>query len=355
MLPVKRSLMTDLHRRCQRAHTPSPNEAVHAPRAEERAMPGTSPVTKMSQYCSKVDAICRKQNMLAPLLAAFYETVRQGSVTAAARRLEVSQPTVTARIQQLEKQYGVELFHRRGSRLDLTQTGASLMPLIDRMMQTEHDIDFALRNECELYAGSFRLGTTGPYYILPTVAAFRRRYPNVQIGIEVGNSQAVLDALMEFRVDVAVSSNRVDDPNLACHRIAGDPLVLVVEPGDPLAGQHHVDLNVLATQTLLLREPGSRTRDATEAALKRRGVEPAALIEIGSREAICEAIRHGLGCALMPAGEVPRGASLVAVPIAPDGPVVHEYLYHLRSRSSARLITAFMSTLADTIALPKRR
>ncbi|MBB3256792.1 aminoethylphosphonate catabolism LysR family transcriptional regulator [Paraburkholderia bannensis] len=282
---------------------------------------------------------------LAPLVAAFYETVRHGSITAAARHLSISQPTVTARIQQLEKHYGVELFHRRGSRVELTQTGASLMPLIDRMMESELAIDCALRDGRTLDAGSFRLGTTGPYYILPAVAAFRRRYPNVQIGIEVGNSQEVLDALVQYRVDVAVSSNRVDDPSLTRHRIATDSLVLVVDPAHPLAHRRSTDLNVLAQQTLLLREPGSRTRDATEAALKRRGVTPAALIEIGSREAICEAIRHGLGCSLMPSGEVPRGAALVSVPIEPDGPVMHEYLYHLKSRANARLIEAFMSVL----------
>jgi aminoethylphosphonate catabolism LysR family transcriptional regulator len=282
---------------------------------------------------------------LAPLVAAFYETVRHGSITAAARHLSISQPTVTARIQQLEKHYGVELFHRRGSRVELTQTGAALMPLIDRMMESELAIDCALRDGRTLDAGSFRLGTTGPYYILPAVAAFRRRYPNVQIGIEVGNSKEVLDALVEYRVDVAVSSNRVDDPTLARHRIASDSLVLVVDPSHALAQRRSTDLNVLSHETLLLREPGSRTRDATEAALKRRGVTPAALIEIGSREAICEAIRQGLGCSLMPSGEVPRGAALASVPIEPDGPVMHEYLYHLKSRTNARLIEAFMGVL----------
>ncbi|HEV3426401.1 MAG TPA: LysR substrate-binding domain-containing protein [Paraburkholderia sp.] len=285
---------------------------------------------------------------LAPLVAAFYETVRHGSITAAARHLSISQPTVTARIQQLEKHYGVELFHRRGSRVELTQTGAALMPLIDRMMESELAIDCALRDGRTLDAGSFRLGTTGPYYILPAVAAFRRRYPNVQIGIEVGNSKEVLDALVEYRVDVAVSSNRVDDPTLARHRIASDSLVLVVDPSHALAQRRSTDLNVLSHETLLLREPGSRTRDATEAALKRRGVTPAALIEIGSREAICEAIRQGLGCSLMPSGEVPRGAALASVPIEPDGPVMHEYLYHLKSRTNARLIEAFMGVLDAT-------
>jgi LysR family transcriptional regulator, low CO2-responsive transcriptional regulator len=291
-------------------------------------------------------------SQLAPLVAAFYETVRQGSITAAARHLSLSQPTITARIQQLEKHYGVELFHRRGSRVELTQTGAQLMPLIDRMMQSEREIDSALRNEHELCTGTFRLGTTGPYYILPAVAAFRRRYPRVQIGIEVGNSQAMLDALVEYRVDVAVSSNRVDDPALSRHRLAGDLLVLVVDPAHALARRRSTDLGVLGSETLLLREPGSSTRDATEAALRRRGVQPAAVIEIGSREAICEAVRHGLGCTLMPAGEVPRGASLATVPIEPDGPVMHEYLYHLKSRGSARLIAAFMSTLEDLRETP---
>ncbi|MEM5446514.1 LysR substrate-binding domain-containing protein [Paraburkholderia guartelaensis] len=293
--------------------------------------------------------------MLAPLLAAFYETVRQGSVTAAARRLGISQPTVTARIQQLEQRYSVQLFHRRGSRLDVTKTGAALMPFIDRMTQAESDIDFVLRNECELFAGSFRLGTTGPYYVLPTIAAFRRRYPHVQIGIEIGNSQAVLDALAEHRVDIAVSSHYVDDASLELHRIASDRLVLVVEPRHPLAGQRNVDLNVLAAETLLLREQGSCTRAATEAALGQRRVEPSALIEIGSREAICEAIRLGLGCALMPAGEVPLGSALVSVSIEPECPAVYEYLYHLRSRSGARLITTFMATLAETIGLPIKK
>ena len=190
--------------------------------------------------------------MLAPLLVAFYETVRQGSVTAAAKRLEVSQPTITARIQQLEKQYGVELFHRRGSRFDLTDAGAALMPLIDRMQQTESDIDFTLRNERELAAGNLRVGATGPYYILPAIAAFHRQYPAVKICVEIGNSQQILDALLDFRVDLAVSSQRVDDPRFARRTIADDPLVVDLGYG------------ASATTTLELRDRLARVRPDVE-------------------------------------------------------------------------------------------
>jgi LysR family transcriptional regulator, low CO2-responsive transcriptional regulator len=283
--------------------------------------------------------------MLAPLLAAFYETARQGGVTAAAKRLDVSQPTITSRIQQLERHYGIELFHRRGNRLDLSDAGASLMPLVGQMLQIENDIDFALRNERELRTGNLRVGTTGPYYILPAIAAFRRAYPSVKISIEIGNSQQVLDALVDFRVDVAVSSQRIDDSRFVRHAIANDPLVVVVHRLHPLARQTRVDLAELGEHALLLREPGSRTRELAEQVLRQAGVEPALTIEIGSREAIREAVRHDMGCTLMPRGEVGAHEGICAVPIMQAMPHMHEYLYYLQARADARLITAFLENL----------
>ncbi|WP_322085044.1 LysR substrate-binding domain-containing protein [Burkholderia sp. BCC1999] len=284
--------------------------------------------------------------MLALLLAAFYETARQGSVTAAAKRLDVSQPTITSRIQQLERHYGVELFHRRGNRLDLSDAGASLMPMIGQMLQMEYDIDFALRNERELHTGNLRVGTTGPFYILPAIAAFRRQYPAVKISIEIGNSQQVLDALVDFRVDVAVSSQRDDDPRFVRHTIANDPLVLVVHRSHPLAARESVTLAMLARVTLLLREAGSRTRALMEHVLKHAGIDvPANAIELGSREAIREAVRHDMGCTLMPRGEVGAHPELRAIAIADDLPPMHEYLYYLDARADTRLITAFMANV----------
>ncbi|KFG97812.1 LysR family transcriptional regulator [Burkholderia paludis] len=284
--------------------------------------------------------------MLALLLAAFYETARQGSVTAAAKRLDVSQPTITSRIQQLERHYGVELFHRRGNRLDLSDAGASLMPMIGQMLQMENDIDFALRNERELHTGNLRVGTTGPFYILPAIAAFRRQYPAVKISVEIGNSQQVLDALVDFRVDVAVSSQRDDDPRFVRHTIANDPLVLVVHRSHPLAARASVALAALAGETLLLREAGSRTRALMEHVLRHAGIHvPASAIELGSREAIREAVRHDMGCTLMPRGEVGLHPELRAVPLADDMPPMHEYLYYLDARAGTRLIAAFMANV----------
>jgi len=286
--------------------------------------------------------------MLGELLMTFYEVARQGSITTAARQLRVSQPTVTGRIRQLEELYGVELLHRRASRVDLSDIGVALMPVAEQILQQESNADFLLRNAGNLRFGNLRIGATGPYYILRSVAAFRQRYPALGVSIQIGNSRQMLDALFEYRIDAAVSSHAVEDDRLHRVMLAADPMVLVVHPVHPLARRPRVDMSELATCHLLLREQGSMTREATEDALHAAGVELPAHTVIGSREAICEAIRLNLGASVMPMGEVPRDPALTVVPFASHAPVIQEYLYCLNSRRKTRLLGA----LLDCLVLP---
>ena len=286
--------------------------------------------------------------MLGDLLMTFYEVARQGSITTAARQLRVSQPTVTGRIRQLEELYGVELFHRRASRVDLSYTGVALMPLAEQIVQQESNADFLLRNAGNLRMGNLRIGATGPYYILRSVAAFRQRFPAIGVSIQIGNSRQMLDALFEYRIDAAVSSHAVNDDRLHRVRLAADPMVLVTHPAHPFARRPRVEVSELAACHLLVREQGSMTREATESALRAVGEELPAHTVIGSREAICEAIRHNLGASVMPMGEVPRDPALTVVPFASRAPVIHEYLYCLNSRRETRLLSA----LLDSLVLP---
>ncbi len=268
-------------------------------------------------------------------------------MTAAAKHLRVSQPTVTSRIQQLESGYGVELFHRRGGRLELTRTGTELMPLARQMMQIQHDIDFKLRSGKQLMSGSLHIGATGPNYIATLICAFRAQYPDAQIGIEVGNSRSMLAALFDARVDLAVASEPLNDPRLLRHEIATDPLVLVAHRAHPLAARSRVALPELAAHTLLLREQGSWTRGLMEAAMNAQAVSPHSVLEMGSREMICRAVQHNMGCTLMPVGDVPPDDNLRVVPIEPDAPLLHVYLYCLRERATMPLAEAFIASLPN--------
>jgi DNA-binding transcriptional LysR family regulator len=121
--------------------------------------------------------------------------------------------------------------------------------------------------------GNLRIGATGPYYILRSVAAFRQRYPAIEISIQIGNSRQMIDALYEYRIDAAVSSHALGDDRLHRVMLAADPMVLVTHPAHPLARRPHVDVAELAGCHLLVREQGSMTREATESALRAVGAE----------------------------------------------------------------------------------
>lgn len=280
--------------------------------------------------------------MLIAQLKSFFMVARIGSVTQAAKRLGLSQPTITAQIRALEEAYGVELFHRGGRRLALSDAGLALLPRVEALVQQETEIDFFLRHSGDLRTGSLRVGATAPYYVLDLIRRFSARYPAIDVTVEMGNSQEVLNALQEYRVDVAMSSHCVDDPRLSRLLLGVDPLVLVVHRTHPLAGRSEVTPAQLAGCHLLMREAGSTTRMATEQMLAQANIAPASQMEIGSRESIREAVILNLGVSVIALHEVPSHPDLHVLRFTGGAPQLHEYLYCLRERRDARLIDAFV-------------
>ncbi|CAG2160533.1 LysR family transcriptional regulator [Cupriavidus numazuensis] len=281
--------------------------------------------------------------MLIAQLKSFFMVARIGSVTQAAKRLGLSQPTITAQIRALEEAYGVELFHRGGRRLALSDAGLALLPKVEALVQQETEIDFFLRHSGDLRTGSLRIGATAPYYVLDLIRRFSARYPAIDVTVEMGNSQEMLNALQEYRVDVAMSSNFVDDPRLSRLQLGVDPLVLVVHRTHSLAGRTEITPAALAGCRLLMREAGSTTRIATEQMLAEANVVPGSQMEIGSRESIREAVVRNLGVSVIALHEVPSHADLRVLHFTGGSPQLHEYMYCLRERRDARLIDAFVS------------
>ena len=241
----------------------------------------------------------------------------------------------------------MELFFRGGRRLTLSDEGVSLLPMVKALMQQEAEIEFFLRNSGQ-GAGTLRLAATAPYYILDLVKTFRQRLPQIDVSVDIGNSQQVLEALDEYRVDVAASSQLLEDPRLIRRLLGTDPLVLAVHRTHPLAKLDHVPLSALAGHCLLMREPGSTTRKLTEKLLEEAGVGYGPLLEIGSRESIREAVLRNIGISIIARQEVPQDPQLKVLTLE-NAPVIHEYLYCLKERKSARLPAAFLG-LAQEMA-----
>jgi aminoethylphosphonate catabolism LysR family transcriptional regulator len=284
--------------------------------------------------------------MLVPQLKSFFAVARLGSVTLAAKQLGLSQPTVTSQIRALEAHYGVELFLRQGGRLTVSNAGVRLLPLVEQLLQQELNVEFALRNSAELHRGSLRLGATAPYYVLDIVRRFRARHPQVELSLGAGNSRQMVDALLEYRVDIATSSHLEADERLHRLELGADPLALLLPRAHPLAQLAAVPLAALTDCLLLVRERGSMTRTLTEQMLAAAGVAPAASMEIASREALREAVIRGMGVSVFAANEASAHAELALRPFAEPTPLVPEYLYCLKERRGARLIAAFLEESA---------
>lgn len=279
--------------------------------------------------------------MLCAELKSFHMVARLGSITQAAKKLGLSQPTVTTQIRTLEAQYGVELFYRGGRRLTVSDEGARLLPMVQKLLQHEADIEFFLRNSGQVH-GTLRIGATAPYYVLDLVKGFRAQFPHCEVTLEIGNSQQVIEALEEYRVDLAASSQCVDDARLTRLLLGHDPLVLAVHRNHPLATRNCVPLAALAGQCLLMREVGSTTRALTETLLRDAQVQTGPLLEIGSRESIREAVLRNIGVSIIARHEVPDNPQLKVIELE-RAPLIGEYLYCLKDRRQARLPAAFLA------------
>ncbi|MBC9250878.1 LysR family transcriptional regulator [Pseudomonas alcaligenes] len=285
--------------------------------------------------------------MLCAELKSFHMVARLGSITQAAKKLGLSQPTVTTQIRQLEGQYGVELFYRGGRRLTLSDEGARLLPMVQKLLQQEADIEFFLRNSGQVQ-GALRIGATAPYYVLDLVKSFRTQFPQCEVTLEIGNSLQVIEALEDYRVDLAASSQLVEDARLTRLVLGHDPLVLAVHRQHPLASHERVPLSALAGHCLLMRERGSTTRVLSEALLREAGVASGPLLEIGSRESIREAVLRNIGISIIARHEVPESPQLKVVELE-GAPLIAEYLYCLKERRQARLPAAFLALARQAI------
>ncbi|WP_291588291.1 LysR substrate-binding domain-containing protein [Comamonas sp. UBA7528] len=271
----------------------------------------------------------------------FVAVAHHGSLSAAARALGVSQPTVSTQIAALERQSQVELFHRQGYRMALTTAGSKLLSLAQRLLALESEAAFFLRDSGKLHQGELKLGAVGPFHVIEMVAAYRARYPGMQLSIRMGNSQQVLHDLAHYSTDVAVLAGLYERPELLAREYARHAIILFAHVEHPLARHDEVDITALHGQPLLLREPGSTTRAAMEQALRAAGVQPQLGLEIGSREAIREAVARGLGIGAVSEAEFIPDTRFKPVRIAGTPACTTTYLYCMQERSDSVLVRSF--------------
>lgn len=280
-------------------------------------------------------------------LRSFLAVARAGGFTGGAKLLHISQPTVTTQVRFLEETYGIELFYRRGHKVTLTPLGEELFVLAQKIFALEGETIHLLEDSGELKSGHLRVGAVGPFHVTEMLARFNRRFPGMQVSVRVGNSEAVFASLVDYRTDVAVLAQFTEDPRFHSVPYSRHPVVVFVHRSHRFAGRVSIRMAELEGEGVIVREEGSTTRKAFEDALKKAGVEVRTMMEIGSREAIREAVIMGVGIGVVSEIEYIADPELRKVAVSDAEMYTHAHVVCLEERRGARLVKAFLDIVAQ--------
>ena len=282
-------------------------------------------------------------------LRAFHGVASAGSFTRAAERLHVTQPTLSGQVKDLEQSFGVKLFERRGRGVAATELGGRLLAITRQIFDLEAEAEQLLAGAQALARGRLRIGADAPFLVLPLMATLQRRFPGIDLAVSFGNSQELLRSLTEGRSDVVILPEVGREPRLHALPFLRDRLVAFVDRGHPWTRRRSIHLRDLAGERLLLREIGSTTRAIFERALKRARVRPRETLEIGSREAVREAVAAGLGVGVVAESEFGRDDRLHKLEVRGGALQATEYAVCLKAKREDRAVAAFFEVLEDSI------
>ncbi|HDG1690023.1 TPA: LysR family transcriptional regulator [Kluyvera georgiana] len=226
-------------------------------------------------------------------LEVFAEVLKSGSTTQASQMLALSQSAVSAALTDLEGQLGVQLFDRVGKRLVVNEHGRLLYPRALALLEQAGEIEQLFREDngaIRVYASS----TIGNYILPGVIARYRKDFPSLPLELSVGNSQDVINAVADFRVDIGLIEGPCHSADIIAEPWLEDELVVFSAP-DSAWLQGEVTLDKLARVPWILREKGSGTREIVDYLLLSHLPQFQMGMELGNSEAIKHAVRHDLG------------------------------------------------------------
>jgi DNA-binding transcriptional LysR family regulator len=290
-------------------------------------------------------------------LEVFLAVAREKSFSLAAKKIHSSQPTLSEHISELESELGKQLFFRRGRRrlVSVTEAGRVFEQFAERAVSAVEGARQALAELDGLTHGSLLIGasTTPGLYVLPRIiAAYRTRYPGVDVKLQIANSQTIEGRVRERALDLGVVGGHELKPGEEC-LTAGmrDELVLITSSEHAWARRREIAPDLLVDQPLLMREEGSATRSVTERTLQRARVPFRVEMELDHTEAIKQGVMAGLGVAFVSVyavqGEVAAGR-LHALRLRGVLVQRHFHVIHHEARRVTASARAFMELLEQT-------
>lgn len=280
-------------------------------------------------------------------LEAFHHVAMEGGFTAAARRLNLGQPTISTHVKNLEGHFGVELFHRDGRIVTLSPAGRALYVITHDLYGHEQEAIALLTSMRKLDAGELRLSAVGPYDVMELLAALRQKRPGLRCSVRLGVIEEVLADLENFRADIGFTGR--DCTSDKFHSVFHDrhSILVIANRQHPLASRKKVKMHQLQGEPMVVRTSSSTTQAAFRAAAERTGVTVQPAFEIEGREGLREAIIRGIGIGVISETEFAPHPELRALRIADEDVFTHAFIVCLKSRRTRPLIEEAFSVAAS--------
>lgn len=283
-------------------------------------------------------------------LRTFEAVARLRSVSRAAEELHVSQPTVSKQIRQLSEAVGLPLLEQIGKRLYLTDAGRLLHETSLAWLDTWDNFEQSVAQLKGLQQGRLRICavTTTKYFMPRVLGPFCRQYPGIDIHMEEINRDRLLQRLRDNEDDLYVMGVPPEDQDIESEPLLENPLVLIGPADHPLATQTRTPFEALANEVFIVREQGSGTRMTMERIFEERGVPLNVRMELGSNEAIKQAVAGGLGLAVISRSTLsfgPRPGELVEFDVEGFPIPRHWYLVRPKGKKLSPAAATFLDFL----------
>jgi DNA-binding transcriptional LysR family regulator len=285
-------------------------------------------------------------------LAAFHAVARSGGFTAAAKRLNIGQPTVSMHVSALEQQFGVELFHRRGRRVELTSVGRELLAITTGLFGHEEEAIELLRAVRAREVGALRIGSVRPLDAMEICGRLLVQHPNLKLSVTLSSDAEVLEGLLTFAFDVGIVGQKTDDARYYASFYRRHRINIIVHVDHPLAGRGSIRIKDIEHQRVVLRTGGAFNRALNEA-----GIKIVPILETSSLEGVVAAVMQNIGIgALSESGiaGIKGYQNLKVIPVSDLDMFTEAHVVCLDERRTRPLIASFLQE-ADAAAMPSRK
>ncbi|OUR80257.1 hypothetical protein A9Q83_01665 [Alphaproteobacteria bacterium 46_93_T64] len=275
---------------------------------------------------------------------AFHAVATQGGFSKAAHHLGLTQPALSDQVKKLEERFSVLLFHRHKRVVKLTPLGEQLLEITHRKFQLEAQAIDLLSAHQSLEKGHLSVAADTPLHVVPLIGQFKKDYSGIEVSMRIGNAQEIISGLLDFSYDIGIVADMQEDDRFHALTLCEDPLVAFVSKEHPLAKRDGITLKELSGAPLILREPGSRTRNHTEHEFQKADLPMNVAMVVQGREAVREAVAADIGVGIVSRPEFGYDTRLVALPLIDCDATMTESLVCLKEKRQIKTIEAFFNT-----------